>query len=419
MKISKLAKTIYRAITRPLSAKKRNWLNPGTAIPSRNAVPESLSEFLAKGNGAKLDNPPLFAFYFDDRKSYLKKWFPEKTLLLMGMRVDKGMFEKNFKSLLLSNPDSEILSWGYRADKWVYDFANEHCIPLTYCEDGFIRSTGLGNERQQPLSLCFDRQGIYFDARSPSDLETLLSLYDFQRDATLMERAAVCREKLLSLGLSKYNFASPQDIDNIYGPKSGKRILVLGQVETDASIKYGCEKKINNNDAVRLARAENPDAQIIYKPHPDVLHGGKLQVSDPQEVADIATVVYESIPFAQALETIDHVYTITSLGGFEALLRGITVTTLGCPFYSGWGLTDDRQPNPRRKRNLTIDQLFAGAYILYPWYFHPLDNRRIELEEALEVMAQLKAGRDAGIDATPSALMGIALPNVVAASVTT
>ncbi|WP_299497043.1 hypothetical protein [uncultured Shewanella sp.] len=53
--------------------------------------------------------------------------------------------------------------------------------------------------------------------------------------------------------------------------------------------------------------------------------------------------------------SIDEVYTISSLSGFEALLRGLKVTTMACPFYSGWGLTNDLQPNARRNRKLTID----------------------------------------------------------------
>ena len=32
---------------------------------------------------------------------------------------------------------------------------------------------------------------------------------------------------------------------------------------------------------------------------------------------------------------------MTSLAGFEALLRGRPVTTYGMPFYAGWGLTRD------------------------------------------------------------------------------
>ena len=87
---------------------------------------------------------------------------------------------------------------------------------------------------------------------------------------------------------------------------------------------------------------------------------------------------------SQAFETIDHVYTITSLAGFEALLRGLKVTTYGCPFYAGWGLTDDRQPNERRGRHLSIEALFAGAYLLYPRYFDPQSGKSLSFEETVD-----------------------------------
>ncbi|MBR0557043.1 capsular polysaccharide biosynthesis protein [Ciceribacter sp. L1K23] len=325
----------------------------------------------------------------------------------MGLAMPQTMFRKHFAEAMLSNPESRILTWGYRAKPWVYDFAREHGVPLTYCEDGFIRSTGLGNERQQPLSLCFDRQGLYFDATRPSDLETLLQNYDFDADRQLMERAAICRDKLISMGLSKYNFAPPFDVEAVYGRKDRRRILILGQVETDASIKYGCERPIDNNDVVRLAKAENPDAQIIYKPHPDVLFGSRQKVSEPDEVKDIATIVYDRISLPDSLRTVDHVYTITSLGGFEALLRDIPVTTLGCPFYAGWGVTDDRQPCHRRTRKLTVLQVFAAAYMLYPTYRDPFTHERIDIEQAIDLMLELLAGRRAGTDKTPTAAVAV------------
>lgn len=70
-------------------------------------------------------------------------------------------------------------------------------------------------------------------------------------------------------------------------------------------------------------------------------------------------------------------------------MRGIKVTTLGCPYYAGWGLTDDRQSNSRRKRRLTVEQVFAAAYLLYAHYFDPYRKRHIEAEEAIDILASL------------------------------
>ena len=46
----------------------------------------------------------------------------------------------------------------------------------------------------------------------------------------------------------------------------------------------------------------------------------------------------------------DRIETMTSLAGFEALIRDKPVGVHGMPFYAGWGLTDDRHPIVRRTR---------------------------------------------------------------------
>ena len=71
------------------------------------------------------------------------------------------------------------------------------------------------------------------------------------------------------------------------------------------------------------------------------------------------------------LKSINEVHTITSLVGFEGLLYNKKIITYGMPFYAGWGLTYDKQIQARRSRKLTLEQLIAGVYILYPKYIDP------------------------------------------------
>jgi len=68
------------------------------------------------------------------------------------------------------------------------------------------------------------------------------------------------------------------------------------------------------------------------------------------------------------LEAVDGVHTMTSLTGFEALMRGKKVTTYGMPFYAGWGLTDDKCELPRRTRKLSLDALVYGLLCVYARY---------------------------------------------------
>ena len=87
------------------------------------------------------------------------------------------------------------------------------------------------------------------------------------------------------------------------------------------------------------------------------------------------------------LEAVDEVHVLTSLAGFEALLRGRRVVTHGCPFYAGWGLTEDRVAQPRRTRRLTLDELTAAVLILYPVYVSGTTGQYTTPERALDELA--------------------------------
>ena len=91
------------------------------------------------------------------------------------------------------------------------------------------------------------------------------------------------------------------------------------------------------------------------------------------------------------LGMVDQVHCLTSLTGFEALLRGLPVTVWGSPFYAGWGLTADRGPPfppERRLRQLSIDGLVAACLILYPRCLDPVTQLPCPPEVLLERLAQ-------------------------------
>ncbi len=70
------------------------------------------------------------------------------------------------------------------------------------------------------------------------------------------------------------------------------------------------------------------------------------------------------------LAVVDEVHTMTSLVGFEGLMRGLKVVCYGLPFYSNWGLTVDRHPLERRTKKLQPNELIAGTLIDYPLYMN-------------------------------------------------
>ncbi|OJF98466.1 cell surface protein [Pararhizobium antarcticum] len=298
-------------------------------------------------------------------------YFPDRDFVFPRMYMGADEFASQWAARIIAERDAEVFVWSKRAPPGLVDLARKHRIPLYFIEDGFIRSVKANASRTPPLSLTLDQGTAYFDSNAPSDLENLLKTHDFDGDPALMERARAGIRFMLERGVSKYNSDVKSDMNALYGRKMRKRVLVIGQVEDDASIQYGCARPVTNNDLVVLAATENPGADILYKPHPDILNRVRLAQSDPQDVRHLCGILSAPLSMAQAFETIDHVYTITSLAGFEALMRGIKVTAFGCPFYAGWGLTDDRQPNPRRGRTLSIEELFAGTFLLYPHYFDP------------------------------------------------
>ena len=247
-------------------------------------------------------------------------------------------------------------------------------------EDGFLRSRGLGAELVPPLSLVTDRNGIYYDPSTSSDLERLITKRARLSDPQRRRSEALIRT-LTQRGLSKYNLGGEL-------PKlpEGRRILVPGQVEDDASILTGAGEIRSNLDLLRAARAAHPDAVIIYKPHPDVEAGLRDGEIEAREIADV--VVDRSDP-AQLLERVDALWTMTSLMGFEALLRGVEVTTLGAPFYAGWGLTTDLGPTPaRRQARPDLAGLVHAALIDYPRYMDPMIGLPCSVELAVERLSQ-------------------------------
>ncbi|MEM1314584.1 MAG: hypothetical protein AAGI51_08530, partial [Pseudomonadota bacterium] len=253
-------------------------------------------------------------------------------------------------------------------------------------EDGFVRSVGLGLRHAPPASLAVDAEGLYFDATRPTDFERLARETAF--DARLLGRAAALRRRLVELKITKYNLAPSAPLPQ---PEAGRdRILVPGQVEGDASLRLGSPEVRSNAELLRRARARHPDAYLIYKPHPDVLTGLRKGAVPEAELA-LADAVVTEASAAACLDWADQVETMTSLMGFEALLRGRRAAVHGRPFYAGWGLTESAGAPFDRGRALTLDELVAVALILYPRYIDPATRLPAPPERVLEWLHEERA----------------------------
>jgi capsular polysaccharide export protein len=240
-------------------------------------------------------------------------------------------------------------------------------------------------------SYVLDSQRPPFDAHGPSDLEDLLATHDFPDE--LRARAHAFRARLLAARLTKYGVGRGDAARELRAAADGRSVvLVGGQVEDDASIRLGTFDVADNLTLLRRARRRHPDAFVVFKPHPDVVSGlrrGHVSVSEARRVADV--VLDAEIAAADVLDAVDRVEVMTSLLGFEALLRGLAVACHGLPFYAGWGLTEDLVPCSRRDRRLDLDALVAGALLLYPHYVDPRSGRPCTPEWLLEHLPRVPA----------------------------
>jgi len=261
--------------------------------------------------------------------------------------------------------------------------------PLVHVEDGFLRSIGLGSDLSRPASLSIDRHGMYYDATRRTDLERIIEEAAFAPE--LLERAEALRRQILEAKLTKYNMADPDlpDIRRLAGDR--RVILVPGQVPQDASITYGLVSVPDNRTLLASVRRENPEAFIVYKEHPDLVSGNRKGREEASAFRDHCDLFLERGPILELIDLADELQVISSLAGFEALMRLKPVTCWGVPFYAGWGLTRDKVTVERRTRRLSLAELVAAALILYPTYMDTETLLPAEPEEAVQRLIDRRA----------------------------
>ena len=278
-----------------------------------------------------------------------------------------------------------VAVWGRRGTPRVLRAADRRQLSTLHVEDGFLRSVGLGADLIDPISWVVDGRGMYYDATVPSDLEHLL--FDGQWSVLQLERAAQLRQRLVSAAITKYNLQSaswqrPNGIQRV--------VLVVGQVESDASIRFGAPGLCTNLGLLQAVRVAEPEAYLVYKPHPDVT-AGLCRAGVGEEIAQrCCDEVLTSGSIDQLFTQIDALHVLTSLAGFEGLLRGVEVHCWGLPFYAGWGLTRDRETCSRRGRSLSLDALVHAALIEYPRYVSRGSGWFITPEQAIDELIAWK-----------------------------
>ncbi|HEH9412208.1 TPA: capsular polysaccharide biosynthesis protein [Aeromonas salmonicida] len=270
--------------------------------------------------------------------------------------------------------DEQVLVWGSRYPE---------LTSAIRVEDGFIRSKGLGSNLCRPSSLSLDPVGIYFDSRSPSGLEQLLNYQELTQSQ--LDRGEQLLTLLRQNKVSKYNVGAPT---HFTPPADGRPlVLVVGQVDGDASILTGSPTIRSNEQLLWAVRAAKPEAHILYKPHPDVVAGNRAGAISAACLAECVDSQVLDIGLTSLYPHVDELHTMTSLSGFEALVQGVKVTTWGQPFYSGWGLTTDAHPPARRQRSLPLAALVYLTLVAYPLYIDWQSGLWISPEQLIRQLA--------------------------------
>lgn len=305
--------------------------------------------------------------------AYLKNY---KTAYLMGKPTFFKL--KRFDDNFIKKIDEKKITffiWGKKDDFYFKRYLDSlkirgFEIRTIYVEDGFLRSINSGVLHSRPASLVFDSKANHFESKE-TDLERLLSNYQLNNDEKL--KSTLYMEIFKSLRITKYFDPTPFTNKEFKEQLLIDSVLVLGQVEDDASVIASKSKIKNNKELISLAIKENPGKKVYFRPHPD--YYAKIRNGeDKDKVYGLCDVISPAISIFEIFNVVDKVYTISSLAGFEAALHNKKVIVLGTPFYSGWGFTDDRSNIKRRSHKRTLAEAFYIVYVKYPEYLSLVSN---------------------------------------------
>ena len=341
------------------------YVHPDTL--ERCEIEDILSYFELQRSLYRKTASHLYCFGFTLwKRNYIRRFLYSPQCDIYFVSTAKQAIKKGFSAT------DRIVLWSSK-DKTEADILSQQFdVPIQFMEDGFIRSVGIGSDLTAPASLVLDSRGTYYDPSTASDLEYILQNHIFDDD--LLARANKLRRYLLETEVSKYNSGTPLPIKMITPQAGQKIILIPGQVEDDASIQTGCIDICTNSELIIAVRDSNPDAYIIFKPHPDVISGNRIGMVEDSIIEKYCDLMLDDVSVTDCLGIADEVHTMTSLVGFEGLLRKMKVVCYGLPFYSNWGLTQDRhylrRRDPEQNNHKTLDELVAATLILYPRYIN-------------------------------------------------
>ncbi|MDR0339272.1 MAG: hypothetical protein LBH65_03225 [Desulfovibrio sp.] len=267
-------------------------------------------------------------------------------------------------------------------------------VDLYFVETGFVSRTSNIQDASIPpvhrrsCSWIVDDMAFYYDALVPSRIERFLNSKERVLQPEEKERAGKIIALLRERKITKYNYQPFRTPDILRLP--GKKVLVADQSLRDASITRGMANERSFADMLDAAIAENPDAYVIIKTHPNSLTKGRGsyygKVRENGRIHKLTEIVN---PWC-VLEAVDKVYVCTSQIGLEAMMCDKETHCFGMPVYAGWGLTKDRVALERRKEDVTLEELVHALYVRFSVYIHPENGDLCAVEEYVEALLKLR-----------------------------
>ncbi|QRM56644.1 glycosyltransferase [Sinorhizobium sp. BG8] len=286
---------------------------------------------------------------------------------------------------LLSQRIKQEMFWECVKTAYLYD------LPLYFTEvalfggfASYFDPDASLNERRA-LGFMIDDLGYYFDARQPSRVERTLNDPSFAQSDEERRRARAVIDRICAEKITKYN----KYVEGPVFPMKPGAVLVIDQKKGDASIEFAGANDESFQQMLEAAVRENPGKPIYFKRHPDSIQRKMNSYRD--RTIEAIQVLPDNVTIGSIIDRCETIYTVSSQVGFEGLMRGKKVITFGAPFYSGWGLTDDRSPIQRRRQTRTVEELFQVACIDQSVYLNPETGKLIEIEAAIDYILQMRS----------------------------
>lgn len=341
-----------------------------------NKVASILRNFLAFLYLACLDNRKIADPDLLCLKVGTKVYFSERCLCHSNVHanIEKILSNTVFVDSLFKSDC--IAVWGKSFRKWrffpvMYAFFLKK--PIYIFEDGFVRSFNLAVSGEPGLSITFDSVGVYYDSKATSSGELILNSA-FELTHEQEEYVDTSIKLLVENKISKYNFSPLKDV--FLGHKD--KVLVVDQKKGDLSIPYSSASDCTFYEMLNAAIVENPNSDIIVKTHPDGNTQNYEGYFSSIENTDRVRVLKEDVNPFDVLHSIKKVYVVSSQLGFEALFLGKKVVCFGVPFYSNWGLTDDRVRCARRRKVRSLNDVFYVYYVKLSFYSDGFSSSQLE-----------------------------------------